>query len=495
MGTVGHPHDDATATRRRFLTSAASGLGSMALGSLLAGEGVLPATGDVVTDGGVTGGGASPERATRKPHFEPTARRAIFIYLAGGISQIELLDPKPRLTELTGKPLPQSFAGNEKRLSFLKLDSARLMGSRFGFRRYGECGMELSELLPSIGSRADDIAVIRSMHTDEFDHGPAEMFFSTGDEQPGRPSAGAWIVYGLGTETRDLPAYVVLMTGRAPVARSINWGSGFLPASNGGVLFRSRGEPLLNLANPPGVLDVAQRRQLDAVRALDRRRLERVGDRAIAERVEAYELAFRMQAAAPELVDLAGEPPETLEAYGVGRDDEEEHGFATNCLLARRLVERGVRFVSIFQRRWDHHSGLEEKIQKNCRVIDQPIGALLGDLKERGLLDSTLVVCGTEFGRTPVTQNSEPGRDAGRDHHRFAYSVWLAGGGVRGGQAIGKTDELGWHAVEDRVHVHDFHATLLHLFGLDHLKLTYRFKGLDFRLTDQGGRVVSRVLG
>ncbi len=465
-GEIDHP------TRRAFLTSAASGLGSAALASLLREDGVAS---DEVT-----------------PHFAPRARSAIFIYLAGGTSQIELFDPKPRLQALTGQTLPESLTKKE-RFSFLKPNEAKLMASRYAFRRYGECGMELSELLPHIGSRADDIALIRSMHTEEFDHAPAEIFFSTGVDTPGRPGVGAWVSYGLGSESKSLPSYVVLVTGRAPVARSLNWGSGFLPQKHAGVLFRGQGEPVLNLANPPGVPERIQRSELDTLRKLNLRRYRATHDPRIVSRIEAYELAFRMQAAAPELIDLGRESPMTHSAYGTDRSGEEAESFASNCLLARRLVQRGVRFVSIFCRRWDHHSGIERKLKTQCHVVDQPIGALLEDLRQRGLLDTTLVVWGTEFGRTPVTQNSAPGPGAGRDHHRFGFTTWMAGGGVKGGQAIGKTDELGWRAVEDPVDVHDFHATMLHLFGIDHLKLTRRFKGLDMRLTNQGGRVVEKV--
>ncbi len=466
--------------RRRFLTSTASGLGAAALLTLLRGDGLLaqqPA--------------ASPT-AARAPHFPPRAKHCIFIFLAGGTSQIELFDPKPKLTAMTGQRLPESVFANE-RFFALKPDQSLIMGSRFGFRRYGCCGMELSELLPHVGACADDIALIRSLHTDQFDHGPAEILFSTGVDIPGRPSAGAWISYGLGSAAQNLPSYVVLMTGRAPVARSLTWGNGFLPTIHGGVLFQDKGEPLLNLSNPAGITRSMQRAQLDAVRRLNQERQQRVGDPEIQNRIESYELAFRMQTGAPELIDLAGETRQTHAAYGTDRPGE-EGSFGTNCLFARRLVERGVRFVSLFHRRWDHHSGVHKGVEENCRIVDQPIGALLKDLKQRGLLDSTLVVWGTEFGRTPLTQNARPGPGAGRDHHRLAFSLWLAGGGVRGGQVVGATDEFGWRAVADPVHVHDFHATLLHLFGLDHHQLTFRFKGLDVRLTDQAGKVVTKVL-
>ncbi len=461
---------DVEIARRRFLTSAASGLGSAALLSLLHDDTVL---------------------AARPADSVATAKSCIFIFLAGGTSQVELFDPKPKLAEHSGEKLPASFFAKDRFFS-IKPDQALAMGSRFGFRRYGQCGMEMSELLPHIGSSADDIALIRSMHTDQFDHGPAEILFSTGVDTPGRPSAGAWVTYGLGSESQNLPGYVVLMTGRGPVARSMTWGNGFLPTIHAGVLFHGSGEPLLNLSNPPGVKGEMQRVQLEALRELNQERFAQTGDPEILNRIAAYELAFRMQASAPELIDLERESPMTHGAYGTDRQGE-SRSFASNCLLARRLVERGVRFVSIFHRRWDHHSGIHKKIEDGCQIIDQPIGALLKDLKQRGLLDSTLVVWGTEFGRTPVTQNTQPGPGAGRDHHRHAFSLWMAGGGVRGGQVIGATDDFGWRPVEDPVHVHDFHATLLHLFGLNHLELTFRSKGLDTRLTDQSGKVIEKV--
>jgi hypothetical protein len=402
-----------------------------------------------------------------------------------------LFDPKPALIQRTGEKLPDSFTKNE-RFSFIKPDQSLLMGSQFAYRRYGRCGMELSELLPHVGGCADDLTLIRSMYTDQFDHAPAEIMFSTGTEMPGRPSAGAWVLYGLGSESANLPGYVVLMTGRGPVSRSSTWGSGFLSTNYAGVLFNNQGEPVLNLGNPPGITRQMQQAQIETVRQINQRRYQTVLDPEITSRIAAYELAFRMQTAAPELIDLSAERPQDKTAYGTDRAGE-AGSFAQNCLLARRLIERGVRFVSIFHRRWDQHSRLRADLEENCRVVDQPIGALVQDLKQRGLLDSTLVVWGTEFGRTPVTQNKAPGPDAGRDHHRFGFSVWMAGGGVKPGQVIGQTDEFGWHAIEDRVHVHDFHATLLHLFGLDHLKLTYQFKGLDVRLTNQGGNVVEKV--
>jgi uncharacterized protein DUF1501 len=475
-------------TRRGFLTSAASGLGLLGLASLLQEEGALAAP----DEGGLRRSAIEDPLTLRPPHFAPRAKSCIFLFLAGGTSQIELFDPKPELVRMSGQALPESFT-KDVRFSFIKPGQSVLMGSRHAFRRYGQCGMEISELLPHVGSCADDIALIRSMHTGAFDHAPAEVEMSTGIDVPGRPSAGAWLTYGLGTESKNLPGYVVLLVGRGPTARAMAWGSGFLPSVHSGVVFRNQGEPVLNLESPPGVTPEVQRGELDALGKLNRLRYGQVRDPEIAARIAAYELAFRMQAAAPDLIDLSRESKQTLDAYGVGRPGE-GGSFSTNCLLARRLVERGVRCVSIFHRNWDHHKDLDRDLAARCADVDRPIGALLKDLKQRGLLDSTLVVWGTEFGRTPLTENAQPGPGAGRDHHPFAFSMWMAGGGVKGGQVIGATDELSWKAVEDPVHIHDFHATLLHLFGIDHRKLTYRFKGHDFRLTDVAGKVVTRLL-
>ncbi len=459
-------------TRRDFLTSAASGLGLPALVSLLQAEGV-----------------AAQDRV---PEFAPRAKSCIFLFLAGGTSHMDLFDPKPELNRRSGQPLPESFTQG-KRFSFLKLDQSSVMGTPFGFRRYGRCGMELSELLPGIGSCADDIALVRSMHTDAFDHAPAELELSTGVDSPGRPSAGAWLTYGLGSASQNLPGYVALLVRRGPTARALAWGSGFLPTRHAGVVFRSEGEAVVNLETPDGLPADLHRSQLDAVGALNRLRSQRIRDPEIESRISAYELAFRMQTAAPELIDLKQETAQTRLAYGVDRPDE-GGAFSRSCLLARRMVERGVRFVSIFHRNWDHHQELQQSLKDRCADVDQPIAALLRDLKQRGLLDSTLVVWGTEFGRTPLTENARPGPKAGRDHHPFGFSMWLAGGGVKGGQTLGATDDFGWAAVQDKVHIHDFNATLLHLFGLDHRHLTYRFEGRDYRLTDVHGNVVQQLL-
>jgi hypothetical protein len=458
--------------RRHFLARTAGGMGLAALASLLAGDGLLAAGDD--TD---------PLRP-KPAHFKATAKSAIFIFLVGGTSQIDMFDPKPELGKLHGKPIPESFRAGV-RLGQTTY-AAPVMQSPFKFRKYGRCGTELSELLPEIGACADDIALVRSVHHEAFDHAPGELMISTGKDQPGRPTAGAWLTYGLGSESKDLPGYVVLINGRSPKARSYVWGSGFLPATHQGVLFRGQGSPILDLATPKDITPEMHRAQLDAVRKLNEFRREETLDPKLSAQIAAYELAFRMQSAAPELVDLSKEDNKTVAAYGDG-------GFARSLLLARRLVERGVRFVTVTHPDWDHHEKINQDLPKSCRDVDRPIAALLKDLKQRGLLDSTLVVCASEFGRTAITQGKDIAT-AGRDHHPHAFSLFLAGGGVKGGITHGMTDELAWKVTENPVHVHDFHATLLHLFGLDHKKLTFRHQGLDVRLTDVAGKVVTKLL-
>lgn len=463
--------------RRQFLASQAGFLGLVSLADLLQGENTAHAA-------------AQPPQG--RTHFAARAKRCIFIFLAGGTSHIDLFDPKPRLDALHGQSVPESMVKGVT-LAFTDPKKSFLMRSSFGFKRWGKCGAEISEMLPHIGSCADDLTIIRSMHHTAFAHAQAELTALTGRDTAGHPTEGAWLSYGLSHARQELPAYVTLITGAAPVARSLTWGSGYLPATHAGVLFRNEGEPLLNLANPEAVSRQARREQLDALAQLDRLHQDRTGDSSIESRIANYEQAYRMQVAAPELTDLSKETDSTQEAYGTTRPLDEGH-FARNCLLARRLVERGVRFVSILHRKWDHHKDLDEHYPKVCREIDQPIAALLKDLKARGLLDSTLLVFATEFGRTPFTENVKPGPGAGRDHHPFAYSMWMAGGGVRPGLTFGRTDDLGWNITENPVHVHDFHATMLYLFGFDHTRLTYPYRGLNHRLTDQAGKVVKQLL-
>src|SRR5579883_53879 len=481
-------------SRRDFLTSSANGIGLAALASLLQDDGLLAAEPAPALD----------PLAPKPPHFAPKARACICIYLEGAPSQFDLFDPKPKLNELNGQKLPDSMTKNV-RFAFIQKESARLMGSPRTFKKYGQCGMDFSDFLPHLATCADDIALIRSMHTTAFNHHPGQLFMNTGVPTFGRPSMGSWLTYGLGSVSRSLPAYVVLTAGRGTSGGASNWSSGFLPTTYQGVLFRNQGEPVLDLNNPAGLTEEMERQTVAALRDLNHQRHQRVGDPEINSRIAAYELPFRMQAAAPELIDLASESPATLAMYGVDRPDTRGggrgggrgvyHAFAANCLLARRLVERGVRFVNLFHASWDHHSNLNQELGFNCGMADQPIAALLKDLKQRGLLDSTLVIWASEFGRTPLGEN-RPGFKSvsGRDHHPFAFSLWLAGGGVRGGQVLGRTDEIGWNIVEDPIHINDFHATILRLFGLDHLRLTYRFQGRDFRLTDVGGKVVTRLL-
>ena len=474
--------DHVELTRRRFFTSAAGGgAGLAALAGLLNQDGCLAK--DATT--------LNP-LAAKAPHTFGRAQNCIFIFLAGGTSHLDLFDPKPKLQELDGQPIPDSFLKGV-RFSFVKPGQSVLMGSRFGFRKYGACGTEMSELLPHIGSCADEIGLIRSMHHAAFDHAPGELEMITGRDQPGRPSFGAWLTYGLGSESQNLPGFVALINHRGPVARAMAWGNGFLPSVHQGVLFRNHGEPILNLETPADIPPEAHRAQLEAIVKLNRLKAQQMRDPEIETRIAAYELAYRMQSTSPELIDVSGETRETMGFYGVDRAGQ-QGVFAKNCLLARRMVERGVRVVSLFQRTWDHHKNLDGDLRAQCQEVDQPIGALIRDLKQRGLLDSTLVIWGTEFGRTAITENAKSGHEAGRDHHPHCFSLWMAGGGVKGGTVVGASDELGWHVAEDGVHTHDFHATLLHLFGLNHERLTYRHRGLEVRLTDVAGKVVEKLV-
>jgi len=463
-------------SRRNFFTSSASGLGSVALASMLRDDGLL---------------------AAPAPHFAPKAKNCIYLFMEGGPSQMDLFDPKPKLNELDGEPMPDSMLEGIK-FAFTQKESARLMGSPRTFGKYGKCGMDMSDLVPHLHDHADDIALVRSMHCDQFNHLPGQLLMLTGSPLRGWPTLGSWLNYGLGSDSRDLPGYVAMTTlGRGLPGGAASWSSGFLPSNYAGALFRNEGSPVLNLDNPPGISPAMQQRSLDAVNALNQQRLGRTGHPEIASRIKNYELAFRMQTAAPELIDLSGESKATLEAYGVDRTDKTgfQSSYARNCLLARRMVERGVRFVTLFLSTWDQHSNLDSGLSTNTKISDQPVAALLKDLKERGLLDETLVVWGGEFGRTPLGENRKGFKAVtGRDHHPYSFSLWMAGGGVKGGQIIGETDEIGWGVAEDPIHVHDLHATILHLFGFDHEELTYRFQGRDFRLTDVHGKVVKKLL-
>src|SRR5687767_9285298 len=415
--------------------------------------------------------------------------------MAGGPSQLELFDYKPKLIELNGKPIPPSMIEG-KRFAFMDSsfkERTTLLGTRRKLERHGKHGAWVSELFPHQAKIVDDIAIVNTVATDVFNHAPAKLFMNTGSSQFGRPSMGSWVTYGIGSEAKDLPGFVVLQSGpRGPRGGAVNWGSGFLPTIHQGVPFRSSGDPIVNLSTPAGISTQHQRDTIDAVNALNAKRLAATGDAEIATRISQYEMAYKMQTSAPELCDLSGESQETLDLYGV---DKSKPSYANNCLLARRLIERGVRFVQLYHTNWDSHGGpgetLEDDLAKVCRDVDQASAALVKDLKARGLLEDTLVIWGGEFGRTPMGENREK---TGRNHHIDAFTMWMAGGGVKAGAIVGKSDELGFSAVEDRVHVHDLHATILHLLGLNHERLIFRFQGRDFRLTDVHGEVVKKLL-
>ncbi|MBM4067568.1 MAG: DUF1501 domain-containing protein [Planctomycetes bacterium] len=462
-------------TRRHFFGQCGLSLGSMSLLSLL-GEAAPRAT----------------PRTAGPGHHPARARSVIYVFMAGGPSQLELFDNKPGLQQRHGQVVPQSLVQN-RRFAFIPRDS-KLLGTRRRFRRHGQSGAEISELLPHLAGIADDIAIVRSARTEAINHGPAKLFINTGSSRPGRPSMGAWVTYGIGSESRDLPGFVVLQTGRRGIRGGASlYSNGFLPPAHQGVALRSTGDPILDLTSPAGINPRRQGQAIEAINALNLRRLAATGDPEIAARIAAYEMAFRMQTSGPELVDLRSESRATLALYGAEPD---QPSFARNCLLARRLVERGVRFVQLYHTDWDHHGGpggndIENGIEARCRETDQACAALVRDLKARGLLDSTLVVWGGEFGRTPMGEDKTP---VGRDHHRDAFTIWLAGGGIKPGITFGSTDEFGFSIADNPVDVHDLQATILHLLGLDHTRLTYRFQGRDFRLTDVAGTVVRGLL-
>ena len=462
-------------TRRTFLKNSGVGLGALGLGSLLS---------DSLF--------AAASSTTRAPHFAPRAKRVIYLNMVGAPSQLDLFDHKPALAALDGKPCPDDFIQG-KRFAFIR-GHPNIAASRFEFARHGQSGAQISSLLPHLAGVADELAIVRSLHTDEFNHAPAQLLLHTGFGRPGRPSGGSWITYGLGSENSDLPAYVVLQSGPLAGAGTQLWSAGFLPSVHQGVQFRGSGEPVLFLDNPKNHSAADRRQVLDTVRALNQAQLADVGDPEIATRIEQYELAFRMQTSVPELMDISTESRATLELYGA---EPGKASFANNCLLARRLVERGVRLVQLYDADWDHHNNLATRLPVKCRDVDRGMAALVRDLKQRGLLDDTLVIWGGEFGRTPMAQTDTGNGNAsnpGRDHHKEAYTIWLAGGGVKRGLTYGATDDLGYHIAENPVHVHDLNATLLHLLGLNHERLTYRYQGRDFRLTDVHGHVVKKLL-
>lgn len=461
-----------TNNRREFFGQAGVSIGSAALASLLADEHTRAA-----------------ERSL-KPHFTPRAKAVIFMFMAGGPSQLELFEDKPKLTELSGQTPPESFM-KDRRFAFLK-GTEKLLGSRRTFAKYGDTQTSLSDLLPHHQKIVDDVCWLKGMHTDVFNHGPAKIFMQTGSPQPGRPSIGSWVTYGIGSESKDLPGFVVLQSGpRGPRGGSALWSSGFLPTQHQGVPFRGQGDPILNLQSPAGFDQSAQREFTDAVRDLNQARFDAVGDPEIQTRIAAYEMAYRMQISAPELMEIQNEPKHVLDLYGAVPG---KASFANNALLARRLVQRGVRFVQLYHTNWDQHGGAESldgELPIRAKEVDQASAALVQDLKQQGMLDDVLVIWGGEFGRTPMGETRTP---TGRDHHIDAFTMWLAGGGVKSGFTLGATDELGFGVTEGKTHVHDLQATVLHLLGLNHEQLTYRFQGRDFRLTDVHGNVIEDIL-
>lgn len=470
-----------SATRRHFFRECGVGVGKFALASLLAGG---------LSRQAMAAPQAANPLAAKPPHFPAKAKAVIHLFMAGAPSQLEMFDNKPELARLEGKPIPPSVIGGQ-RYAFIRPDAATL-GPRFKFAKHGQCGAELSEVLPNLAKVVDDICIVRSCRTDQFNHAPAQIFFNTGFAQPGRPSIGSWVTYGLGAETSDLPAFVVMSTGSGISGGAANWGSGFLPSLYTGCRFRNQGEPILNVTSPEGIDAKLQRDTLDLLGDLNRRRLESEGDPEIATRIASYEMAYRLQTSAPELMDFKDESKETIDLYGC---DPAKPSFARACLLARRMVERGVRFINIYNEGWDGHSDVAGNVKNNCAATEKGTAALIQDLKQRGLLDSTLVIWGGEFGRTPMVESSPTlGRSLGRDHHPQAYTMWLAGGGIKPGLTYGSTDELGFHVAQNPVHVHDLQATILHLLGLDHERLTFRYAGRDFRLTDVHGKIVKDIL-
>ena len=472
-------------TRRHFFNQCAIGLGQMALASLLKDRQTFAAEIPQLTN----------PLAVRRPHFAAKAKSVIYLFMAGGPTQLELFEYKPKLLDYNGKPIPDSFLQG-KRFAFMDSFSKevpKLLGTRRQFKRHGQSGRYVSDCLPHLAGVVDDLAFLSSVFTENFNHAPAKIFVNTGSTRFGRPSMGSWVTYGLGSESQDLPGFVVLQSGpRGPRGGALNWGSGFLPSAHQGVPFRSGGDPILDLSSPKGFTPQRQGQTLEAIRDLNLTHLVDVGDPEISTRISSYEMAYRMQTSGPELIDFSTENKETLALYGA---EPGARSFANNCLLARRLVERGVRFVQLYHTDWDHHGGpganLDDSLNQICREIDRPCAALIQDLKRKGLLDETLVVWGGEFGRTPMGEQRET---LGRNHHIDAFTMWLAGGGIKPGQTVGVTDDFGFSVVEDKVPIHDVQATILHLLGLDHTKLTFRFQGRDFRLTDVEGEVVKKLL-
>lgn len=470
--------------RRQFFGASAAGIGKIALAGL-ANQSLLS---------GAFSAATSNPMEVKPPHFAPKAKNIIYLFMSGAPTHLDLLDPKPELVKRDGQPIPEDFIKGQ-RFAFVT-GQPKLLASPYKFAKYGQNGQEFSELLPKMSEIADDLTIVRSMHTDAFNHDPAVTFIQTGAPLPGRPTIGSWLTYGLGSEATDLPGFVVLISGYGQPLGSHYWGSGFLPTVYQGVKFRSQGDPVLFVSNPGWIDPETRRATLDAIQDLNEAQLDQVGDPEISTRIASYEMAYKMQTSVPELMDIQSEPEKVHETYGTNPG---EISFANNCLLARRLVERGVRFVQLFHRGWDHHgigesTSITHHLPKICKEVDQPAAALIRDLKDRGMLDETLVIWGGEFGRTPMNEARGGTTWLGRDHHPRAFSLWMAGGGIKPGITLGATDDLGYNAIEDRVHVHDLQATVLHLMGLDHTQLTYRFQGRDFRLTDVAGEVVHKLI-
>ena len=473
-------------TRRSLLKMAGYGIGSLALGSMLS---------EQASAKWVDQQRRTDPMAPKPPHFAAKAKAVIYLFMAGAPSQIDLYDPKPVLQQHDGEKIPEEIIKGE-RFAFIK-GTPKLLGSPHKFSKCGQSGMELSDLMPGLQSISDDICLVRSMHTDQFNHAPAQLFSNTGTQLPGRPSMGSWLTYGLGSEAFDLPGFVVLLSGdHNPDAGKAAYSSGFLPSTYQGVQMRSQGDPVLFVGNPEGVSEEVRRDSIDAINSLNRMRLAKTGDPEIDTRIESYELAYRMQTSVPELMDIASEPTAVHEMYGT---EPGAATFANNCLLARRLVERGVRFVQLYHWGWDSHGtssydDLVTSLPLRCKQTDQAVSALVKDLKQRGMLDDTLVVWGGEFGRTPMNEERDGSKFKGRDHHPHSFSIWMAGGGVKPGTVYGATDELGYSPVENPVHVHDLNATILRQMGIDHTRLTYHYLGRDFRLTDVYGQVVQGLI-
>ena len=465
-------------TRRQLFRDCGIGLGKISLASLLAAD---------------QASGADAPRTFPGLHHPAKVKRVIYLFMVGAPSQLDLFDHKPKLTELEGQSIPPSVIDGQ-RYAFIQPDAA-VLSPRFKFARHGESGAEFAEILPHIAGVADDLAIMKSVHTDQFNHAPAQIFVNTGSGLPGRPAMGSWLSYGIGSDANDLPGFIVLHSGGNLSGGAAMWSNGFLPGQHQGVPFRSTGDPILNVSNPEGIDRGTQRATLDLISKLNQRRMDQLQVDGINARLEAYELAYRMQSRAPELMDFSGESETTMKLYGLERDGKGQP-YAKNCLLARRLAERGVRFIQLYHSGWDHHSNVEGGCRRQCKSVDQGTAALIQDLKQRGMLDETLVVWGGEFGRTPMVEASAAlGRSLGRDHHPQAFTMFMAGGGIRSGQTIGKTDELGFHPTEDPIHVHDIQATILHQLGIDHERLTFTYAGRPFRLTDVHGNVIQKLVG